>query len=111
VSRFKKSKRPPMSPSQYKVYKVQQALGSDTVDEMNAMGPEALDKVILESVKSVEQAAEEMEANEKYQEAKRAAKIAAQPKKDFEDGLKDLKKRQNARIAYARHLLASQGKS
>lgn len=85
-----------------KLSKVKGKLTKDTIEKMEAMGPSALNDQIATSVKSIEEAKEEMNENENYVKAKQ---ITA----DFNGGLNDVKKRQNAIVAFARHLLAEKG--
>lgn len=97
-------------PDAYKLWQLRMILSESVVQELEAVTNEReLNAVILSSTKNIHQAVDEMEDNEKYQKAKLEAKIAAQPKKDFEDGLKEVKKYQNAKIAYARYLLSARG--
>lgn len=96
--------KPPKTLPLDKLGKVKKALGATTVEEIDAKGPAALDGVILEATKSIELATEERDENEHYIKAKQRVN-------DFNSGLNDVKKRQKAKIAYARHLLAEKGLS
>lgn len=81
-----------------KLEKIVKALGPDTVQELNALYQDKLPGVIVAAESSIKQATEELEANPKYQEIKESLKALSQ-------GLREVKKRQNAIIQYALHRL------
>lgn len=72
-------------------------------DDAEAMSEEELRAVIVESSNNIRTATAEMEDNEGFKAAKEAYKLAAEP-------FKDAVKAQQAKIAYALHLLEEKGK-
>lgn len=78
-------------------------LGQMTVDEMDAMRPEELKKIIVEANTAMKQVKEELEANPKYQEAKANVDSLSQGKKDVDS-------RQKMKIQYSLEILDSLGK-
>lgn len=83
--------------------KILNALGKDTVHEMEAMTPEDLKKVVMDAHSGMDQAQKEMEENKNYREAK--ATLG-----HFTQGRNAVNKRQKARIKLAIELLDSMGK-
>lgn len=81
-----------------KLDKISKLLGDDTLKELDALSTSDLKSRVVIAEQSIAQAIQELEANPKYQEFKEALK-------DLSGGLRDVKKRQNAIIAYAIHLL------
>jgi len=86
-----------------KLTKEEKLLGVDTCREMESLDVAALGELIVQASSSVKQAKDELEGNEKYQEVKRSLKA-------LNGGFYDLKKRQNAKIAYALKLRETNGK-
>ena len=78
-------------------------LGRDTMEEMEAMMPGDLEKVILEATSSMDQVKKELEANPKYQDLKYSLS-------SLTAGKRDVDKRQKARIKYALERLTEIGK-
>ena len=74
--------------------KIKKALGKDTVEEMDQMTEGELKKVVIEAEQSMKKAKTEMDENDNYQKAKNDKNL-------FETGLREVRKRQNARISYA----------
>lgn len=89
-----------MKPSQLE--KIEKTLGLETVKELEAFDEASLKKRIVEANQAMKQVAEELEANEKYQEIK-------ENKKALESGKREVNKRQKAVIAYCLSLLDSKG--
>lgn len=83
--------------------KAEKALDRDTKDEMQAMTVEGLERVLVDAQVGMAQAKTELEANTQFQAAKSILS-------DLNGGLRDLNKRQQAKITYALHLLESKGK-
>lgn len=85
-----------------KLGKIKDALGHITTEEMDKLSVEELKSAIVESEKSMKGAKEELEKNEKYQSYKSALK-------DLSLGMRDVNKRQKAKIQYALHLMEEKG--
>lgn len=83
--------------------KMKNALGNDTIEELESMNLAELQKVIVDASTAMKQVKDELEANPKYQELK-ADKSAA------EAGKRDVNKRQGAKIKYAIERLGEIGK-
>jgi hypothetical protein len=83
--------------------KEERALGVDTCREMEAMDVDALEQIVIEAHNSIKTAKDELEKNEKYQEVKRDMKALT-------GGMRDVKKRQTAKIEYALKLREAKGK-
>jgi beta-phosphoglucomutase-like phosphatase (HAD superfamily) len=81
-----------------KLEKIEKVLGKETSDELMSFSPDQLKARIISAETAMKQAIEELEANPKYQELKESLKALS-------SGLRDVKKRQNAVIQYALHLL------
>lgn len=77
-----------------KLDKILKKLDKATIEEMDAMDEPKIKNLIAVSEESIARATRERDGNDKY----RSAKLAV---KDLSEGLKDVKKRQNAKIQYA----------
>jgi hypothetical protein len=88
--------------SDNKIAKLQGSLGKDTVEELDKMSTDQLKSRLVQAQKSIKQAKEELEANQEYQQIKA-------DKTHLEQGLKEVKKRQNAISDYALHLMETKG--
>lgn len=86
-----------------KTDKVANALGRDTVEEMDAMNDVELKKVIVDANGAMKQVKEELDANQEYQAAKADVSHLSQGKRDVD-------KRQKAKIAYALDRIDGLGK-
>lgn len=86
-----------------KTDKVANALGRDTVEEMDAMNDVELKKVIVDANGAMKQVKEELDANQAYQAAKADVSHLSQGKRDVD-------KRQKAKIAYALDRIEGLGK-
>lgn len=84
--------------------KVHSKLGKATIEELDKFSEADLKKRVVEANQAMKQVADELEANEKYQELKRS-------KSALEQGKKDVNARQNAIIKYCLHLLEEKGKA
>lgn len=73
--------------------KILKKLDPDTVNEMNAMDDAAVKNTVAESEEAIAKATRERNALPEYQEAKANCSALSQ-------GLKEVKARQNAKIAY-----------
>lgn len=81
-----------------KVTKAFETLGTDTIKEMEAMGPEDLKKRIVEANEAMRGAADELERNPNYDKLREDLKALTQ-------GKRELDKRQKAIILVALSLL------
>lgn len=80
-----------------KLQRIQKILG-ETIQELDAAATESLKTSIVTADASIKQASDELEANPKFQEIKANLKAIG-------EGLREVKKRQNAIIQYSLHLL------
>ena len=76
-----------------KLEKIKKQL-AHVIEELDAMSPSELEKAVVASEVSIGTAVKELEANDKYTAAKEVCK-------DLSSGLKDVRKYQGAKIAYA----------
>lgn len=81
-----------------KLERIEKALGKETLDQLNSQSPQELKASIIQSESSIKCAVEELEANPAVQQLKESLKAVSQ-------GLREVKKRQNAIIQYALHRL------
>lgn len=88
--------------SEKKLAKIEKALGKDTLAEIDAQPVDALKDTLVSAEHSIMEAARELESNEKYQEIKESLKVLS-------SGLREVKGRQNAIIAYVLHRLEESG--
>jgi hypothetical protein len=88
--------------SDKKLARIEKALGSDTLGELESMPSDALKDKIVSAEHAIMEAIRELEANPKYQELKESLKAISA-------GLKEVKKRQNAIIQYSLSLLEDKG--
>ncbi len=92
-----------LTPDEIKLKKVKSILGTDTVKEMEAILSNAeLYKKITGALGAIDEAVEKRDENPDYQSAKYDVSC-------FNKGVNEIKKRQKATIAYAKHLLAARG--
>lgn len=89
--------------SDKKLEKLEKILGVDTVNDLKSAPKEDLDVSIIKSSQSIKEAIEELEANPEFQRLKESLKAIS-------EGLREVKKRQNAIIQYSLHLLEETGK-
>lgn len=87
---------------QNKLSKIEKVLGPETAIELQSLSKEALKDRLVGAESSIKQAIQELEANPKYEETKENLKALSQ-------GLREVKKRQNAIIQYALSLLEGSG--
>lgn len=85
-----------------KFAKIEKVLGKDCLASLEGMSSEDLDGVISQACASIKEAADQLEANPKYQELKESLKACSA-------GLKEVKTFQNAKIQYALHLSEERG--
>ncbi len=88
--------------SDKKLEKIEKILGKETVQSFEASSKEDLETSIITAESAMKQAQEELESNPKYQQIKEDLKALSA-------GLKEVKKRQNAVIQFALHLLEEKG--
>lgn len=86
-----------------KLEKIEKALGSEFIQELNAKSTEELKNTIVAANQAIKQTIEELEANPVYLELREQLKALS-------SGLKDVKKRQNSIIQYSLHLTSERGK-
>jgi len=82
--------------------KIEKILGKETMSELEALDVSMLKDHIVASEHAIMEAQRELEANPKYQEIKESLKALS-------EGLRDVKKRQNAMIRYNLSLLEDKG--
>lgn len=85
------------------MFKIKGLLGNDTIEEMDHMNETELKDNITQASAAMKQVKEELEGNEKYQQAKQAVK-------DLGAGKRDVDKRQKGKVQYALHRLEELGK-
>lgn len=88
--------------SNTKLAKIEKVLQKDELSELEAKNETELRLAISNSAASIKEAQDELDANEKYQELKESLKALS-------EGLRDVKKRQNAIIQYCLSLLEDKG--
>ena len=89
-----------MSPNKFE--KLLKSLSPDTVKELEALNVEELKNKLVGAEQAINQAIDELEANEEYQELLESVKA-------MQAGMKEVKKRQNAIIQFSLHLMESKG--
>lgn len=82
-----------------KLDKILKQLDPETIKEMDALSEADVKSAIAESEQAIATATKERDANPGYQEAKENVKALS-------EGLRDVKKRQNAKIAYGLRCLS-----
>lgn len=85
-----------------KLEKIEKILGKDMMGDLEAMPKDVLKDHLVSAEHSIMEATRELEANPKYTELKESLKALS-------EGLRDVRKRQNAIIAYVISLLEDQG--
>ena len=85
------------------IEKVKRQLDQTTIEEMDSMTSEALKEVIFQAEVAQKEAKAELEANPKYRQVKNDLST-------LQVGLREVNKRQRAKIAYALHRLEEQGR-
>lgn len=88
--------------SDKKLQKIEKILGEDSLVLLEGMSSELLKNQIVTAEKAIKDTLSELEANPKYHEIKESLKALT-------EGLKEVKKRQNATIQYILHLLEEKG--
>lgn len=91
-----------MEPNEKQITKALKAIGADTKSEMDAMAKDSLEEVIVQAEKAMSQAERERNSNPHFLAAKENLKALG-------EGLREVKKRQNAKIVYALHRLEEIG--
>lgn len=84
--------------------KIHDTLGLETVQEMEALSPEDLKKIVFEANMAMQAVQNELDLNQKYQ-------LLKDQKKSMESGKKEVDKRQKAKIKLALYLLEEKGKA
>jgi hypothetical protein len=85
-----------------KLEKAYKNLDVETVKELEALDEQALKKRVVEANQAMQQVANELEANEEYQELKESLKAMSA-------GKREVNKRQNSVITVCLHMLESKG--
>lgn len=88
--------------SNKKYAKIEKALGKESMAELEALSAEDLKNRLVAAEHAIKDAIAELEANDKFQELKASIKAIS-------EGLKEVKKRQNAVIQYSLSLLDDKG--
>ncbi len=83
--------------------KIEKILGLQFVHELDALASSELKEKVAQAEGAVKQAQDELEANDDYNAMKESLK-------DLSAGMKEVKKRQRAIVAYSLHLLEEKGK-
>lgn len=89
--------------SDKKLASIQKSLGADVLEELNGCAVIDLDSAIALAAGAIKEAEDQLEANPQYQELKASLKACS-------EGLREVKKFQNAKIQYSLHLLEEKGK-
>ncbi len=77
-----------------KLSKIRKQLDDSTINEMNGLSPGALKDLIAQAEEAMAGATRERDANPAYEAAKQVVK-------DLSEGLRDVRKRQTAKIQYS----------
>ena len=88
--------------SDKKYEKIEKAIGKDTVAQLEGFDQSALTSRVVQAEQAIKGAVDELEANTEYQSMKEALN-------DMKQGMREVRKRQNAVIAYCLHLLEEKG--
>lgn len=91
-----------MALSDKKFAKIEKTLGKETLLELESMSADVLKDHIVSAEHAIYETLRELEANEIYLQHKDSIK-------SLSEGLRDMKKRQNAIIQYALSLLEDKG--
>ncbi len=83
--------------------KIEKILGQETIKELESYDSDGLVGMVAKAEGAVKQAQDELEANSAYEELKENLKALSA-------GMKEVKKRQRAIVAYSLHLLEEAGK-
>lgn len=86
-----------------KLARIEKTLGKEIMEELSARGPEGLEASIAASAGAIKESEDALEANPKFLELKESLKACS-------EGLREVKKFQNAKIQYSLHLLEEKGK-
>jgi hypothetical protein len=92
-----------MALSDKKLEKLLKILDQVCINELESQSPDQLKSQITSCEQSMKEALDDLEANPKYEELKEGLKA-------LREGLTGVRKRQNAVIQYALHLLEEKGK-
>ena len=88
--------------SDKKLNRIEKALGRETMTDLESLPADMLKDHIVSAETAIRDAANELEANPKYQELKDSLKALS-------EGLREVKKRQNAIIQYSLSLIEDKG--
>lgn len=88
--------------SEKKLAKIERALGKDTLANIDAQPVDVLKDTLVSAEHSIMEATRELEASPAYQEVKENYKALS-------SGMKEVRARQNAIIAYVLHRLEESG--
>ena len=86
-----------------KLKRIEAVLDKDTLTELVESGEATLQVRIVQADKAIKQAEDELEANQQYLELRENIKALSQ-------GMRDVKKRQNAIVQFSLHLIEEKGK-
>lgn len=89
--------------SDKKLQSIQKTLGPDAIGELEGHNDDGLTYTVTQSAGAIKEAEDKLESNEKYIELKASLKACS-------EGVREVKKFQNAKIQYALHLLEEKGK-
>lgn len=89
--------------SDKKLKQIEKSLDKDKLDALLQSQPDELESAIVRADGAIKQASDELEANPQYIELKENLKVLSL-------GLREVKKRQNAIVQFALHLLEEKGK-
>lgn len=90
--------------SDKKLQRIEKTLGPDLISELNRVNDEGLTYTVAACSAAIKEAEDQLEANPKYQDLKASLKACS-------EGVREVKKFQNAQIQYALHLLEEKGKA
>lgn len=86
-----------------KLSRIEKILGTDYLTQLESKSVGDLETCIANSAQHIKEAEDGLEVNEKYQELKASLKACS-------EGVREVKKFQNAKIQYSLHLLEEKGK-
>jgi uncharacterized small protein (DUF1192 family) len=82
--------------------RIEKALGTEVLVDLEALSLEDLKSRIAQADGSIKSTQDELEANPKYEELKESLKALS-------EGLREVRKRQNAVVTYCLHLIEEKG--
>lgn len=88
--------------SDKKLAQLEKILDADTRQELSTASVDEMRKRIAEAAGAIKTATDELEANPQYQELRESLRACS-------EGVRELKKRQNAIVQYSLHILEDRG--